>query len=53
MCSSDLTDSTCASVMDTDEFNQWLYLPGPLVVDTGGVDLTQPPVPGLLQAQFL
>jgi hypothetical protein len=47
------TDDTCASVMDTDEFNQFFFLPGPLVVDTGGVDLTQPPVPGLLQAQFL
>lgn len=25
------TDDTCASVMDTGEFNQWLVLPGPIV----------------------
>ena len=24
------TDDTCASVMDTGEFNQWFYLPGPI-----------------------
>lgn len=28
------TDPTCASVMDTTEFDQWFYLPGPIVDDT-------------------
>jgi hypothetical protein len=45
------TDPTCASVMDTGEFNQWLYLPGPLTNDIP--DLTVPPYPGLVASQFL
>lgn len=45
------TTNTCASVMDTGEFNQFLYLPGPLVNDVP--DLTVPPYPGLVAAEFL
>lgn len=45
------TDPTCASVMDTDEFNQWFYLPGPLSNDIP--DLTVPPYPGLVASQFM
>lgn len=32
------TDDTCASVMDTGEFNQWLVLPGPIVGGPGATD---------------
>jgi hypothetical protein len=28
------TDNTCASVMDTNEFNQWFVLPGPIGEDS-------------------
>lgn len=45
------SDPTCASVLDTGEFNQWFYLPGPLVNDIP--DLTVVPYPGLVAEQFL
>lgn len=44
------TDSTCASVMDTTEFNQWLILPGPIVDDTD--DSTSPQAIRAVISQF-
>lgn len=33
-----LTDPTCSRIDDTSEFNQWFYLPGPIVSTARGVD---------------
>lgn len=42
------TDSTCASVMDTTEFDQFFYLPGPI----GGTDATSPSALAAIVSQF-
>ena len=44
------TDKTCASVMDTTEFNQFLFLPGPSGDDTA--DSTSPVALQAIVAQF-
>lgn len=45
------TDDTCASVMDTGEFNQFLYLPGPITGSSG--DSTTPQALQAVVSQFL
>lgn len=46
------SDPTCASVMDTGEFNQFLYLPGP-IEGVAGSDATSPQALAAVTAQFL
>lgn len=56
------TNPDSNTVLDTETFNQWFYLPGPLVPDPvahtapplpSPADYTSPPLPGLVAAQFL
>jgi len=44
-----VSNANSNTVLDTDMFNQWFYLPGGAITS----DFTQPPWPGLLAGQFL
>lgn len=46
------TDHTCASVMDTGEFNQFLYLPGPTGGGSDDGDSTSPAALTAIVSQF-